>query len=196
MLHLWSAETFRYVGAQEQWFNEGVTEYLTFRLATKLGILDQTQVLNAFSTPVSNYLSANGIGEYSLDSAAATPDLKRQHYFLLYHGGFVAGMVLDHQIRSKSNGRHTIDDLMREIYKKHSRTKLYTNASILELINSSMKLDFSEFFKRYVYTENIIPVGDYFDLGMLKLADAGVVPLNGKNQKILANMLMLELNQD
>ena len=39
VLHLWSGETFRYVDDQEQWFNEGVTEYLTFRIAAKLGII-------------------------------------------------------------------------------------------------------------------------------------------------------------
>ena len=84
---------------------------------------------------------------------------------------------------------------MREIYKKHSREKPYSNASVLELIKSSMKLDLNDFFKRYIYNENIIPVGNYFDLGILKLTNAGIVPLKGTNQEILANMLMFQQNE-
>ena len=191
ILHLWSAETFRYAEYREQWFNEGVTEYITFRLATKLGVLKSDQVLNAFSTPIGNYLSAKGIGEHSLRSAAKTKELKSEHYFLVYHGGFVAGMILDHQIRSRSEGKFTLDDLMRGLYKTHSRDNRYSSESILELINTSMDIDFSVFFKRHIDGNEIIPVGDYFDIGQLMLSEIGA-PIEGENQQILADMLMLE----
>ena len=189
-LHLWSAETFGYVDDQEQWFNEGVTEYLTFRLATKLGILKKDQILNAFSTPIGNYLSAKGISEHSLRSAARTKKLKKEHYFLVYHGGFVAGMILDHQIRSRSKGEFTLDDLMRELYRTHSRDNRYSSDSILKLMNTSMNIDFSAFFERHIDGNEIIPVGDYFDMGQLMLSEIGA-PIDGEDQKILADMLNL-----
>jgi len=191
VLHLWSAETFTYVDYREQWFNEGVTEYLTFRLATKLGLLKKEQVLNVFSTPIANYLSAKGIGELSLSSAAKTSAMKREHYFLIYHGGFVAGMILDHQIRSRSNAQFTIDDLMKGLYENHSRENKYSNDSILDLIKVTMNLDFSAFFDRHIFGSEIMPVGDYFDIGELMLNEIGV-PINGQNQQVLANMLMVK----
>lgn len=38
ILHFWNAETFRYQSGREQWFNEGITEYYTIRIAIKLGL--------------------------------------------------------------------------------------------------------------------------------------------------------------
>ena len=191
VLHLWSAETFRYQDDQEQWFNEGVTEYLTFRLAAKLGLIEKSHVIDVFSKPISTYLSAKGIGKYSLRSAASTKELKRDHYFLVYHGGFVAGMVLDHQIRLKSNRKFTLEDLMSQMYDRFSRDKLYTSNSILELINESFGLDFSSFFERHIDGNEVILVGDYFDFGMLTFSEFGV-PIKGINQQVLHDMLDFE----
>lgn len=90
MLHLWNGETYRYANAKEQWFNEGVSEYLTFRLGAKLGIIPEDKVLSTFASPIGSYLSAKGIGEISLREAGSTDQLKREHYFIVYHGGYVA----------------------------------------------------------------------------------------------------------
>ena len=192
VLHLWSAETFRYIDDQEQWFNEGVTDYLAFRLAAKLGIIKNADVLNTFSKPMGTYLSAKGISVHSLRSAGSTDQLKREHYFLVYHGGFVAGMVLDHQIRSKSKGRFTLNNLMSELYKTHSRDKLYSSESILTLINKSMGLDLGDFFERYIDGNQIIPVGRYFDIGELIFSKQSGRSISANNQQVLADMLTFE----
>lgn len=191
VLHLWSGETFKYADSQEQWFNEGVTEYLTYRIAAKLGLIEKDNVLNAFSKPIGTYLSAKGIGKYSLRGSARTDELKKEHYFLVYHGGFTAGMVLDHQIRMRSNGEFTLDRLMSDLYKTHSREKPYSTDSILELIKESTKIDFSHFFKQYIYGSEIIPVGNYFDIGWLIFNEIGA-PIGGKEQQSLADMLTFD----
>ena len=54
-----------------------------------------------------------------------------------------------------------------------------------------MDIDFSAFFKRHIDGNEIIPVGDYFDIGQLMLSEIGA-PIEGENQRILADMLMLE----
>ena len=191
VLHLWSGETFRYVDDQEQWFNEGVTEYLTFRIAAKLGIIKKQEIVSTFARPISTYLSAKGIGQHSLRSASKTDELKKAHYFLVYHGGFVAGMVLDHQIRSRSNREFTLENLMSYMYQTYSRDNQYSSNSILKLIQESMKLDFDTFFEKYIYGNSIIPIGDYFDIGQLMFAEFGA-PIDGTNQQILAEMLQVE----
>ena len=100
----------------------------------------------------------------------------------------MAGMILDHQIRSRSNGEFTLNDLMKEIYKTHSRDNLYSSDSILKILLDSMALDFSPFFERYIYGNEVIPVGNYFDIGMLMFG----APIESKNQQVLANMLTFE----
>lgn len=188
VLHLWSAETFRYADDQDQWFNEGVTEYLAQRLAAKLGIIKQEEILSIFSRPIGTYLSAKGVGELSLRNAGGTDKLKKEHFLLVYHGGFVVGMVLDHQIRSKSKGKFSLDTLMSELYRTHSRKNPYSSSSILKLIKQSMNLDFDQFFERHVYGNQIIPVGQYFDIGALSLSQRGK-PITEERQKVLFDML-------
>ena len=189
MIHLWSAETFRYADGREQWFNEGIGDYLAFRLAAKLGIIPKDKILSTFAAPIATYLSATGIGEISLRQAGSSALLKRQHYFLVYHGGYVAGLVLDHQIRLKSNGKASLDDLMRNLYLANSRSKTYSMESLLSSLSESTSIDFSTFFDRYIDGSEIIPVGSYFDIGMLEIFKQYGMEVTDQNQRTLEQML-------
>ncbi|PCI53240.1 MAG: hypothetical protein COB36_12405 [Alphaproteobacteria bacterium] len=192
VLHFWNAETFRYTDDQEQWFNEGVTEYLTFRLAAKIGIIPEDEVISSFAKPISTYLSAKGIGSISLREAASTDELKRQHYFLVYHGGFVTGMVLDHQIRVNSKGKKNLTDLMREVYASNSRHCPYSQSSLIRSLYKSTSQDHSKFFENYVDGTEIIPVGRYFDIGKLGFSQAFNIEIKDPKQQVLLDMLTFE----
>jgi len=185
VLHLWSAETFRYV-------NEGVTEYYTFRLAAELGMVSQSQILETFSKPIATYLGSKGIGKLSPRDAASTDELKRAHYFLVYHGGFVAGLVLDHQIRLKSEGKYSLDDVMVELYKTNSREKPYSYESLIETIRQSTSVDVSDFLQKHINGNEIIPVGTYFDFGMLVLMTKLEVEITSEEQLVLKEMLTFD----
>lgn len=192
VLHFWNAETFRYADNREQWFNEGVSEYLTFRLAAKIGVISKEEIIDAFAKPIGSYLSAEGIGRLSLRKAASTDELKRQHYFLIYHGGYVVGMVLDHQIRLKSNGTKSLTDLMREIYRSNSRSEPYSKTSLIDSLSNSAAQDYSQFFDDYIDGTEIIPVGSFFDIGRLGLSQKFGLDVEDPNQVILLEMLTFE----
>ena len=192
VLHFWSAETFRYATNQEQWFNEGVSEYLTLRLSAKLGIISKDEIFHVFAKPISTYLSAKGIGKLSLREAASTDELKRQHYLLVYHGGYVVGMILDHQIRLKSNGAKSLTDLMREVYASNSRSHPYSMTSLLSSISKSTLQDYTQFFDDYVDGKKIIPVGAYFDIGWLGISQQLGFDVEDPKQKVLLDMLTFE----
>ncbi len=167
LFHLWSAETFRYADDSEQWFNEGVTEYYTFRTAAKFGILARDKVIDAFVTPIGYYLSANGLGQLSLRQAGSTKERKKNHYFLVYHGGFTVGLLLNQQIRTKTSGKMSLDNLLKHLYTHYSVENRYTMNALVISLRQSTSLDFSSFFRRYVDGTEIIPVGEFVDLGAL-----------------------------
>lgn len=189
VLHLWSAETFRYADGREQWFNEGVSEYLTLRLGAKLGLIVPEKIVSTFAAPIATYLTANGVGKVSLRKAGSSDQLKRDHYFLVYHGGYVVGLVLDHQIRLRSNGTANIEDLMRSLYRTNSRDEPYSMQTLIRSIRKSTGLDFTAFFERYVDGLEVIPVGSFFDIGMLELFLQYGVAIDDKDQKVLKDML-------
>lgn len=192
MFHLWSAETFRYADGQEQWFNEGVGEYFTFRIAAEMGVIPEDQVLSLFSRYLATYLSAAGVGELSLREAGSTQELKQQHHFLVYHGGYVAGLVLDHKIRLESRGQHTLADLMRELYQTSSRANPYAMETLIEASQNSTSVDISDFLHRYVDGSDIILVGAYFDIGMLDIMSAYGLESEDEKQIVLKQMLTFE----
>ncbi len=189
IFHLWNGETFRYSSDREQWFNEGVTEYYTFKLAVKLGIISQTQVASRFAYPLGSYLSSRGLTKTSMSLAPLVDGGKRDHYFLIYHGGLVAAMVLDYQIRSSSNNTFSLDYLMRELYLSKSRDNRYTNEALVDLIDTSTGFKAKQFFDRYIEGKLIIPVGRYFDLGRLDFRQRMGGTFKQERDTVLEDML-------
>lgn len=191
VFHLWSAETFSYQSEREQWFNEGVAEYYTFKLAAKLGIIPAEQVATRFTFPIAAYLSGAGIGAVSMSQAGLVNEGKRKHYFLIYHGGFTAAMALDYQIRAQSNNVFSLDYLMRELYLEKSTQNRYTNATLIELLDQSTGFNAKPFFKKFIEGREVIPIGQYFDLGMLDiwLRTGQNISLDIKSRRILESML-------
>lgn len=166
IFHLWNAESFRYQDGREHWFNEGFSEFYAFKAASKLGIITGRDALVIAAQPVGFYYSASGLGNVSLREAGKDNNSKFDNYFLVYHGGWVAAMLLDYDIRSKTANKCSLDYSMRFLYKHYHRNKkLYNNDDITAAIQESCNLDYSSFFKRYINGIEAMPVSEYFDLG-------------------------------
>jgi len=85
---------------------------------------------------------------------------------LVYHGGWVTAMVLDYDIRARTNNKKNLDNLMRWLYENFQRTeRLYDMDDIVAGIKITTGLDYTNFFLKYVNGREVIPVSDYFDLG-------------------------------
>ncbi|MDZ7869320.1 MAG: hypothetical protein U5L02_09025 [Rheinheimera sp.] len=162
VFHLWNAESFRYASQQEQWFNEGITDYYAYRTACRIGLISPQQALSIAALPLGYYSSA----KQQLSMRAAADVSKKQHYFLIYNGGWVVAMVLDFDIRKRSQGKHSLDDLMRWLYQHKPRhQQLYQLDDLVFGLKQSTGLDYQSFFNRYVHGTAKVPVADYFDLG-------------------------------
>lgn len=162
IFHLWSAESFRYASQQEQWFNEGVTDFYAYRTACRIGLITPQQALTIAALPLGYYSSADQ--PFSLRKAAEVS--KTANYFLVYNGGWVTAMVLDMDIRQRTANQHSLDDLMRWLYQHKPRHKaLYTQQDLLAGLKATTGLDYSGFFSRYIEGTEKIPVATYFNLG-------------------------------
>lgn len=165
VFHLWSAESIRYNDGGEHWFNEGFAEYYIYRTAAKLDMIYPEQVLSIAAQSIGYYMTSKGLGNISMREAG-TRNKKMDNYFLVYNGGWIVAMILDHEIRSKSKGKNSLDDLMRWLYinfKRHE--KLYTLENIVQGLNGVTGMDFTDFMSKYVEGKKVMPVNEYFDLG-------------------------------
>jgi hypothetical protein len=168
LFHLWNAESFGYTSGAEQWFNEGITEFYTMQTAGRLGLVEPLQLVDHSATALGFYTSAPNVGTISLTDAASTPDRKFRNYFLVYYGGWMAGLVLDHDIRARTNGRRSLDDVMRRMYENFDRrTRLYATSDIVAQLRAATEIDYKAFFERYIRGPTPLPVARHLSLGDL-----------------------------
>ncbi len=166
LFHLWNAESIRYKDGREHWFNEGFSEYYAFRTATKIGILTPQEALEISLFPIGYYSSAKGLGKISMRDAGRNNKSKFDHYFLVYHGGWVTAIILDFDIRKRTQNRKNLDSLMAWLYKNFPRSKkLYDMEDIIRGLKVTTGKDYSEFFKSYINGTQTIPIANYFNVG-------------------------------
>ena len=166
LFHLWNGETIRYKNGEEHWFNEGFSEFYTFQTAVRLGIVSPEEMLTTSALSLGYYTGSKGLGNISMRDAGINDKLKFENFFLVYHGGWITAMVLDVDIRSKTNNEKSLDDLMEWLYANFLRTeKLYDTNDIINGIKISTGLDYTDFFNKYIYNSEGIPTSRHFEPG-------------------------------
>lgn len=94
----------------EEWFKEGMTEYLTIVIAGRTGIIREDVRLSTLGRHWHGYLTS--AGDRSLADAGRQ---KSRYYGLIYGGGVYVSMLMDLEIRRATDGKRTIDDLMQAL---------------------------------------------------------------------------------
>lgn len=166
LFHLWNAESFRYQNGQEHWFNEGFTEYYAYKTAVQLELISLSEMLAIAALPIGYYSSSHGIGKVSMRDAGETNKSKFENYFLIYHGGWLVAMILDYDIRKKTHGTKSLNDLMLWMYNNFPRkSKLYSVNDIVKGLKLTTNINYNDFFDRYINGKERIPVSDYLPIG-------------------------------
>lgn len=154
LFHLWSAESFRYAGQREQWFNEGVAEFYALQTAARLGILDGFEALRLAATAVGFYESAADRARLSVAEAGTR---KAQQYFLVYDGGWTAALVLDRDLRGRTRNTKSLDDLMRWMYATFDRRHTYTTVDVARGLRMTSGIDYEPWFVRHITGTSPLP---------------------------------------
>lgn len=134
MFHQWDGHTIKPVDPEElcYWFTEGFTDFYMRRLLYRNGLASADEyaahvnkkLSDLWTSPVRNAPNERVQADFWKNDA-----VKR----LPYVRGDVVAMIVDHGIRVRSNGRRSLDDLMRELVRdgKSHHAKVST-ASLLE----------------------------------------------------------------
>ncbi len=163
--HLWSGESFRYVGPAEQWFHEGAAEFYAMQTAARLGVVDDVTAVRNAATTIGFYASARDQQRLALIEAGQQRDA---HYFLLNHGGATAVLLLDYTIRGRTANAKSMDDVMRWMYANFdASSRRYTSMDLARGVRTATEQDLSEFFARYVMGRLPLPVSATVNVGEL-----------------------------
>ncbi len=153
------------------WIAEGITNYYGHLMQRRAGLWDDAKLLSTLAgqitevenAPGSRLMSAeeSSLSAPFIDDAVHAQQTNLENTSISYYPkGEVLGLVLDFLIRGKTNGKASLDDVMRRMYEEfylkspnatyYLRGRGYTNEDFERAASEVAGLDMSNFFKRCV----------------------------------------------
>ncbi len=141
------------------WVAEGVTDYYEYILLRRAGLVTDKEYLDIMARAIQNLQNRPGRRELSLEEASFDAWIKyyRQDensvnsQVSYYDKGGIVGMLLDLEIRKRSNGAKSLDDVMRALYNEYAKQgRNYTPEDFQRASEQMAGASLDQFFSRYV----------------------------------------------
>src|SRR5438094_8229826 len=210
----------RPVNTRGLWIAEGITNYYGHLMQRRAGLWDDVKLLSTLAGQITEVENAPGSRLMSAeDSSLSAPFIDdavhAQHTNLenasisYYPKGEVLGVVLDLLIRGRTNGKASLDDVMRRMYEEfylkspnstyYLRGRGYRPEDFERMVSQVAGADMSDFFKRYVrgvesppYEEAFAKVGLQFVREPRQLVGVGI----GADESDKANYTIRQVRPD
>jgi predicted metalloprotease with PDZ domain len=185
--HLWNVKRLRPAGlgpfdyTREQytrslWFTEGVTAYYAYLHLLRSGVWSRQQFLEHLAEEIRGLELEPGRLLMSAESSSfhawfydRSPQMQETNFanttISYYNKGAVLGMLLDLEIRARTGGQKSLDDVLLAMYRKfyapaadyYGPGEGYKSEDILQAVNAVAGSDFTTFFERYVRGTESLP---------------------------------------
>lgn len=171
LMHFWNGQRIRGAGPRTtwRWLAEGLTEYYANVTLARQGVIPSDLFLKKAERHIGNYLyfaTSPALQRMSLVEAGTNTSLNR---FGVYDGGWTVALCLDGLIREASDDRRSLDDFMRELWRRFGPGRQgYTISSLDTLADEVAGSDLGNVLRRYVESSAILPIGEC--LGRIGLA--------------------------
>jgi predicted metalloprotease with PDZ domain len=190
----------RPLNTRSLWIAEGLTNYYGHVMMRRAGIWDDARLLRREGETITAIENAPGSRLMSAEnSSLSAPFLDdaphAQHVNLAntaisyYPKGELIGMVLDMIIRGRTNGKSSLDDVMRKMYEEYYlkspnatyylRGRGYIPEDLQRVASEVAGYDFTDFFNRYVRDVELLPYDEAFAyLGLRLVREQAREPYN------------------
>jgi predicted metalloprotease with PDZ domain len=141
------------------WVAEGFTEYYAGVFVRRAGLMTDRQHLEALARTIQDVQNTPGRLEQSAEEASFDawikyyrPDENSVNSAISYYDkGALLGLLLDLEIRRRSNGVRSLDDVMRALYEDfYKKGRNYTPEDFQRTAERAAGAGLEEFFTRYV----------------------------------------------
>jgi predicted metalloprotease with PDZ domain len=198
--HVWNVKRLRPAGlgpfdytrenyTHELWFAEGLTNYYAYVYLYRAGLLTREQFLARLAKEIATLEGEPGRHVMSAESSSfhawfydRAPQMQQTNFtnttISYYNKGAVAALLLDLEIRSRSGGTKSLDDLFLALYRKfyesppdsyYLRGRGYTDDDVLAAASQVAGSDMQEFFERVVRSTEPLPYATVFAAAGLEL---------------------------
>jgi len=198
--HLWNVKRLRPVAlgpfdytrenySRSLWFAEGVTTYYGYLFLLRSGLWTREQFLNRLANEIYDLEREPGHELMSAESSSfhawffdRSPQMQQTNFanatISYYNKGALLGMLLDLEIRSRTQGRKSLLDVVQTMYHKfyeapaasyYGPGRGYEEEDLAEALKAVTGSDFTAFFERYVRGTDALPYEETLKLAGLQL---------------------------
>ena len=198
--HLWNVKRLRPAGlgpfdytreqcTNELWFAEGVSSFYSCVFRYRAGILTREQFLGRLAEEIRTIEGEPARKVMSAESSSfhawfydRSPQMQQTNFanttFSYYNKGAVLGLLLDLEIRARTQGRKSLDDVFITLYRKFYQTspesyylsgRGYTDDDVLAAASEVAGADLGDFFARYVRGTDPLPYDSILAAAGLRL---------------------------
>jgi predicted metalloprotease with PDZ domain len=150
------------------WISEGVTSYYSGLLMTRAGLQTAGDFLASLSSAINSLQASPGRLKQSVERSSmevwenSNSGINAKDSTVSYYiKGHVLGLLLDVKIRRATNGRASLDDVMRLAYRRYSGERGFTAAEFRQTAEEVAGIDLQPWFTSAVSSTDEL---DYTDL--------------------------------
>jgi predicted metalloprotease with PDZ domain len=172
------------------WVAEGFTNYYGHLMLRRAGLWSDKKFLDREAQTIARIENAQGSKLMSAEeSSLSAPFLDDAAHVQLtnlnntsisyYPKGELIGMVMDLLVRGRTKGKTSLDDVMRQMYEEfyvkssnssyYLRGRGYQTEDLERVVSQVSGKDFTEFFKRYIRSVEVLPYEEAFGYAGLRL---------------------------
>jgi predicted metalloprotease with PDZ domain len=175
------------------WVAEGVTDYYADLTLLRAGLITSGEFLNAAARSFQALQNTPGrmvqsVEESSFDTWVKfyRPDENTINSQVSYYDkGAILGLLLDLEIRKRSNGAKSLDDVLRTLYTEFfKKNRNYTPAEFQQLSESAAGGSLEEFFTKYVRGTEELNYNAALETVGLRLETAALGPTGQPVQRV------------
>ncbi len=161
------------------WIAEGWTSFYDNLFLRRCNIIDNKEYFEFVDVEVNDIMRFKGRFSQSLAESSMDTWIKfyrkDENYsnsqVSYYTKGALVALMLNIEIITATNAARSLDDVMRMLYRnyKEDSTKGYTDKSVKEASESVGGIDLNDFWEKYVYGVEDLPINEYLNRCGLKL---------------------------
>ena len=160
------------------WLSEGTSDYYGRLLLRRAGLMTSAEYLENMVAEIARYEQTPGRKVMSAESASFNawikgyrPDENSPNSAIDYYNkGDLLGWMLDFEIRSRTGGKKSLDDVMRYLDENYAQRGVgFPEEELKGVFEKVAGADFTDFFRRYVSGTDEIDFDSYLRMAGLQL---------------------------
>lgn len=144
------------------WLSEGITDYYAHTLLTRYNITPYRSLELTLENLLYSIKNSNAAQTKNLeDLSIAESDFDLTNAMVFYSKGTIVGLMLDIEIRFRTNNKRSLDDVMLALNAEAKRGKTFDDKELIGKMEKITGLDLQDFYKKYIAGTEELPIEEY-----------------------------------